>query len=50
MKRVVKKRTPWEGKGRQVKTVVVNEKRAATNTCNCYRIRGRHNKGDCHGT
>jgi len=50
MAKIVEKRTPWAGAGRQIKHVVVREKPKKRKTCNCYRIRGKHNRGDCNGS
>jgi hypothetical protein len=41
--KIVTKRMPWQGPGRQIKTVLVKE-RTEKPKCNCARMRGKHEK------
>jgi len=51
MPKIVTKRTPWAGKGRQIKRLAVQteaEKADRPPLCNCYRQRVKHVKtADC---
>jgi len=46
--KVVEKRTPWAGKGRQISKIAVREQPKKRKTCNCHRMRGKHDCSDCH--
>jgi len=51
MPKIVTKRMPWAGKGRQIKRLAVKtkaEKASRPPPCNCHKQRGKHAKtADC---
>jgi hypothetical protein len=46
--KIIEKRTPWAGKGRQISKIAVREKsRKKRKSCNCHKMRGKHDRSDC---